>query len=55
MRPPVLRARLLGPMDLTFGERQFPPLDSARAEDLPPGPGTARLRPSQPVVEPVLA
>jgi DNA-binding SARP family transcriptional activator len=34
MRPPVLRARLLGPMDLRFGERQLPPLDSARAESL---------------------
>jgi DNA-binding SARP family transcriptional activator len=34
MRPPVLRARLLGPMDLKFGERQLPPLDSARAESL---------------------
>lgn len=34
MRPPVLRARLLGPIDLRFGERQVPPLDSARAESL---------------------
>ena len=33
MRPPVLRARLLGPMDLKVGERQLP-LDSARAESL---------------------
>lgn len=33
MRPPVLRARLLGPMDLKFGEQQLP-LDSARAECL---------------------
>ena len=32
--PPVLRARLLRPMDLRFGERQLPPLDSARAESL---------------------
>jgi len=31
---PVLRARLLGPMDLRFGERQLPPLDSGRAESL---------------------
>ena len=30
----ALRARLLGPMDLRFGERQLPPLDSARAESL---------------------
>jgi DNA-binding SARP family transcriptional activator len=30
----VLRARLLGPMDLRFGERQLPPLDSGRAESL---------------------
>jgi FAD/FMN-containing dehydrogenase len=29
---PVLRARLLGPMDLRLGERQLPPLDSGRAE-----------------------
>lgn len=34
MRLPVLRARLLGPMDLKSGERQLPPLDSARAESL---------------------
>ena len=34
MRPPVLRVRLLGPMDLRIGERQLPPLDSARAESL---------------------
>ena len=34
MRLLVLRARLLGPMDLRFGERQLPPLDSARAESL---------------------
>ena len=34
MRLPVLRARLLGPMDLRFGERQLPPLDSGRAESL---------------------
>jgi hypothetical protein len=34
MGRPVLRARLLGPMDLRFGERQFPPLDSGRAESL---------------------
>ena len=34
MRPLVLRARLLGPMDLRFGERQLAPLDSARAESL---------------------
>ena len=34
MRRPVLRARLLGPMDLKFGERQLSPLDSARAESL---------------------
>ena len=33
MRPPVLRARLLGPIDLKVGERQLP-LDSARAESL---------------------
>jgi hypothetical protein len=30
----ALRARLLGPMDLRFGERQLPPLPSARAESL---------------------
>jgi ribosomal protein S18 acetylase RimI-like enzyme len=30
----ALRARLLGPMDLRFGKRQLPPLDSARAESL---------------------
>src|SRR5215468_6167192 len=30
----ALRARLLGPMDLRFGERRLPPLDSARAESL---------------------
>jgi DNA-binding SARP family transcriptional activator len=30
----ALRARMLGPMDLRFGERQLPPLDSARAESL---------------------
>jgi hypothetical protein len=30
----AVRARLLGPMDLRFGERQLPPLDSARAESL---------------------
>ena len=30
----VLRARLLGSMDLRVGERQLPPLDSARAESL---------------------
>ena len=30
----ALRARLLGPMDLRFGERQLPPLQSARAESL---------------------
>jgi len=34
MRSPVPRARLLGPMDLKLGERQLPPLDSARAESL---------------------
>ena len=34
MRPPVLRVRLLGPIDLRIGERQLPPLDSARAESL---------------------
>ena len=34
MRPQVLRARLLGPMDLEFGDRRLPPLDSARAESL---------------------
>ena len=33
MRLPLLRARLLGPMDLTFGDRQLPPLESARAEE----------------------
>jgi DNA-binding SARP family transcriptional activator len=33
MRLPVLRARLLGPMDLKLGEQQLP-LDSARAESL---------------------
>jgi len=33
MPPPVLRARLLGPMDLQLGEQQLP-LDSARAESL---------------------
>lgn len=31
---PVLRARMLGPMDLRFGERQLTPLDSGRAESL---------------------
>jgi DNA-binding SARP family transcriptional activator len=30
----ALRARLLGPMDLRLGERQLPPLQSARAESL---------------------
>jgi DNA-binding SARP family transcriptional activator len=30
----TLRARLLGPMDLRFGEQQLPPLESARAESL---------------------
>ena len=30
----ALRARLLGPMDLRFGQRQLPPLDSVRAESL---------------------
>jgi hypothetical protein len=30
----VLRARLLGPMDLRVGERQLAPLDSVRAESL---------------------
>ncbi|HEX3312476.1 MAG TPA: BTAD domain-containing putative transcriptional regulator, partial [Streptosporangiaceae bacterium] len=34
MGRPVLRARLLGPVDLRFGERQLPPLDSGRAESL---------------------
>ena len=34
MPPPVLRARLLGPIDLKSGERQLPPLESARAESL---------------------
>jgi hypothetical protein len=34
MDPEALHARLLGPMDLRFGERQLPPLDSARAESL---------------------
>jgi DNA-binding SARP family transcriptional activator len=30
----ALRVRLLGPMDLRAGERQLPPLESARAESL---------------------
>src|SRR5438876_2080975 len=30
----VVRARLLGPMDLCLGERHLPSLDSARAESL---------------------
>ena len=30
----MLRARLLGGMDLRYGERRLPPLDSARAESL---------------------
>jgi DNA-binding SARP family transcriptional activator len=30
----ALRARLLGTLDLRFGEEQLPPLDSARAESL---------------------
>jgi hypothetical protein len=30
----VLHARLLGPMDLRFGQQQLPPLDSARAEPM---------------------
>jgi DNA-binding SARP family transcriptional activator len=34
MAPPVLRARLLGPVDLRSGEQRLPPLDSARAESL---------------------
>src|SRR5215467_6095842 len=34
MGPPVLRVRLLGPMDLRIAERQLTPLDSARAESL---------------------
>jgi DNA-binding SARP family transcriptional activator len=32
MEPGALRARLLGTMDLRFGEQQPPPLDSAAAE-----------------------
>jgi DNA-binding SARP family transcriptional activator len=34
MGSPALRARLLGTVDLRLGERQLPPLDSARAESL---------------------
>jgi DNA-binding SARP family transcriptional activator len=34
MRPPVLRARLLGPVDLRSGAQQLAPLESARAESL---------------------
>jgi len=34
MRTEPLRARLLGAMDLEFGGRQLPPLDSGRAESL---------------------
>jgi DNA-binding SARP family transcriptional activator len=34
MKTQALRARLLGPMDLWLGERQLPPLESARAESL---------------------
>jgi DNA-binding SARP family transcriptional activator len=34
MQPEPLRARLLGAMDLRFGEEQLPPLDSARAQSL---------------------
>jgi DNA-binding SARP family transcriptional activator len=32
--PPILRARLLGSLDLRLGDRSLPPLDSARAESL---------------------
>jgi DNA-binding SARP family transcriptional activator len=34
MRPPALRARLLGTVDLQLDGRPLPPLDSARAESL---------------------
>jgi DNA-binding SARP family transcriptional activator len=34
MRPPALRARLLGSVDLRLGGQQLAPLDSARAESL---------------------
>ena len=34
MRPPVLCARLLGPVDLRSGGQQLAPLESARAESL---------------------
>ena len=34
MRPPALRARLLGTVDLQLGNQPLPPLDSARAESL---------------------
>ena len=34
MRPPTLRVRLLGTVDLRLRGRQLPPLDSARAESL---------------------
>ena len=34
MRPPALRARLLGTVDLQLDSRPLPPLDSARAESL---------------------
>jgi DNA-binding SARP family transcriptional activator len=30
----ALRARLLGPLGLRFGDQQLPPLESARAESL---------------------
>jgi DNA-binding SARP family transcriptional activator len=34
MRPPALRVRLFGTLDLRLGSQQLPPLDSARAESL---------------------